>query len=164
MISLVDSQSNTIDAVAVAQRLVRTIMFSNQQFSLVFACCNSTIKQKQILSLLQEFSPVEVRHMRLPSSAEQLYTKIANNIASLQPQALMITGLESVTEISQLLVSANLMRDEFAKQFNFPIVLWLNDEILRKMIRLAPDFKDWSTTFRFDTPIDEQISHLPLSA
>ncbi|MEM7556956.1 MAG: hypothetical protein AAF378_23265 [Cyanobacteria bacterium P01_A01_bin.84] len=164
MISLVDSQSSTIDTIAFAQRLVRTVMFSSEQFSLVLACCNSGMKQKQILSMLEEFYPAEIMQMKLASDAKQLYTKIANRCTSIEPQALMVTGLESVIEINQLLISANLMRDEFAKQFNFPVILWVNDEIIRKMVRIAPDFKDWSTTFRFDAPLREQVSYLPLSA
>jgi hypothetical protein len=45
------------------------------------------------------------------------------------------------------------MRDEFRKQFQFPLVLWVNDEILRKLLLLAPDLKDWAaTTIRIDLP------------
>jgi len=56
-----------------------------------------------------------------------------------------------VVNIEELLVATNFVRDEFRKQFSFPLVLWVNQEILQKMIRLAPDFKNWTTTaIRFE--------------
>lgn len=149
MKSLVNSQDST----ASIQTLARTIQLSQGQFSLMLACCNSTVKQQQILRLLQEFSTVKHQEIQLPSSAETLYTTIANILGSTQPEAVIVTGLESVVAINQLLISTNQMRDELRKQFKFPLVLWVNDEILRKLVWLAPDLKNWAaSTIRFDVP------------
>ena len=174
MISSIDSPGNTANLTAVAQRLVRTIMFSKGQFSLLLARCNSITRQKQVLSLIQEFSPVEITELSLPYDAKTLYGSISSGLDSKflnsrlpqkkLPQGLMVTGLESVLNINQLIISANFMRDEFPKSYNFPIVIWVNDEISRKLIRLAPDFKNWSTTFRFDSPQDSLLEHQVLSA
>ena len=70
----------------------------------------------------------------------------------------MVRGLESVVAINQLIISTNIMRDEFRKQFRFPLVLWVNDEILCKLVWLAPDFKDWAaSTIRFDLPTNQLV-------
>lgn len=164
MIGSIDSPSNTVNITAVAQRLVRTIMFSKGQFSLLLARCNSTARQKQVLSLIQEFSPVEIAELSLPYNTETLISSIYSGLDSISPQGLMVTGLESVQDINQLMISANFMRDEFPKHYHFPIVLWVNDEILRKLIRLAPDLKNWSTTLRFDSLQDSLLEHQALSA
>lgn len=164
MIGSIDSPNGTVNITSVAQRLVRTIMFSKGQFSLLLARCNSNAKQKQILSLIREFSPVEIAELSLPNNAETLYNSIASGLDSRLPQGLMVTGLESVRDVNQLMISANFMRDEFPKHYNFPIVLWVNDEILRKLIRLAPDFKNWSTTIRFDSLQESLMEPQVLSA
>ncbi len=82
-----------------------------------------------------------------------------------QPDVLMVRGLESVIDINELIISTNLMRDEFRKQFHCPLVLWVNDEILRKLIWLAPDLKDWAaSTIRFDVPSNQSVEQQALSA
>ncbi len=56
----------------------------------------------------------------------------------------MVFGLETVTEINPLLSSANQVREEFQKQFHFPLVLWVNDEVQQKIRQIAPDFESWA--------------------
>jgi len=141
------------------------MMVSQGQFSLLLVCCNCNTKQQQVLSLLKEFSPVEIKEVLLPPSAETLYTTLTNILGSTQPEALIVRGLESVTAINQLIVSTNLMRDELRKQFHFPLVLWVNDEILRQIIWLAPDLKNWAaSTIRIDLPNDQLIERHAVTA
>jgi hypothetical protein len=74
---------------------------------------------------------------------------------------LLILGLESVQEIDHLLTSTNLVRDDFRKDFHFPLVLWVNDRILQKLTRLAPDFKTWAaTTIRFEMAVPDLMASL----
>ncbi len=151
MISLINSQDSKINVTTATQRLTRAIMLSRGQFSLLLACCNCMNNQEQLLSLVKEFASVEITEILLPPSAETLYTTIASKIGSTQPNALMVRGLESVVAINQLIISTNMMRDELSKKLQCPLVLWVNDEILRKLVWLAPDLKDWAaTTIRFD--------------
>ncbi|MDJ0732866.1 MAG: hypothetical protein QNJ47_02075 [Nostocaceae cyanobacterium] len=165
MIGLINSQHSKVNPTDAAKRLARAIMLSQGQFSLLLACCNSSSQQERALSLLAEFSPVTIKEILISPSAETLYTTIANTIGSNQPEALMVRGLESVVGINQLITSTNMMRDEFGKRFNFPLILWVNDEIVRKLIWLAPDLKDWAaTTIRFDLPSHELIEMTALSA
>jgi len=151
MISLIDSQKSAANDTAVVQRLARAIALSDGEFSLLLACCNSVGKQEQVLSLLKEFSTADIQKIVLSPKVETLYTNVVSALGSAQPDALVIRGLESVKQINQLIISTNFMRDEFAKQFKFPLILFVNEEILRKLIWLAPDLKDWAAcTLRFE--------------
>ncbi|MBF2066787.1 MAG: hypothetical protein IGS39_20565 [Calothrix sp. C42_A2020_038] len=154
MIGIVKSQrESTVNSTAAIKTLARSIMVASGDFSLLIACCNSTARQQDVVSLLYEFSPVNIKEIVLPPTVDTLYSTITTNLGSTQPEALMIRGLEFVVSINQLIVSTNLMRDELRKQFNFPFVLWVNDDILRRLVWLAPDLKDWAAcTIRFDTP------------
>ncbi len=164
MISLVNSQNSTVNSTAAIQRLARAIMMSDGQFSLVLACCNSIKRQQEILSWLKEFSSADIQEILLPSSAKTLYTTLSTTLDASEPEALIVRGLESVVEINQLLISTNLMRNEFRKRFQFPLVLWVNDEILRKLVWLAPDLKDWAaSTIRFDVPNNHSVDPTALS-
>ncbi|PLZ99172.1 hypothetical protein CEN50_08335 [Fischerella thermalis CCMEE 5268] len=152
MINLIKTQDDNTSTTAAIARLARAITLSQGQFSLLLVCYNSSNKQ-QLMSLLNEFLPIAIAQLSLPASAQTLYTTIAGAIGSNHPEALIVDGLESVVAINQLIISTNLMRDEFRKQFQFPLVLWVNDEILRKLLLLAPDLKDWAaTTIRIDLP------------
>jgi hypothetical protein len=132
--------------------LARAIALSDGEFSLLLVCCNSTNKQEQILSLLQEFSMADIQEVVLSRKAKTLYTNVVSALGSAQPDALVVRGLESVEAINELIISTNLIRDQFAKQFKFPLILFVNEEVLRKLIWLAPDLKDWAaSTFRFQT-------------
>lgn len=161
MIGLIDSQNGNTNNTTVVQRLARAIMLSDGEFSLLLACCNSVEKQEQILSVLKEFLTVNIKNVTLSPKVETLYTNVVCALGPIQPEALVVRGLESVEAINQLIISTNLMRDEFAKQFKFPLVLFVNEEILRKLVWLAPDLKDWAaSTFRFETSSDPRVSEL----
>jgi hypothetical protein len=158
MISLSNSEKGTASSTAATKRLARAIMVSGGEFSLILACCNYVERQQQVLNVLTEFSSADIHEILLSSVTDTLYTAITTGIGATQPEALMIRGLESVVDINQLIISTNIMRDEFRKQFRFPLVLWVNDEILRKLVWLAPDFKDWAaSTIRFDLPQNQFI-------
>ena len=165
MISLVGSSDSTVNITTATKRLARGIAISQGQFSLLLACCNSANRQQELMSLLMEFSPVKINEIWLPPSTETLYTTIHRFLGGNQPSSLSIRGLESITTINQLIISTNLLGDEFPKQFQFPFVLWINDDILRNLIWLAPDLKDWAaTTIRFDTPSQQLVEQQVLIA
>ncbi|MEH2115751.1 hypothetical protein [Nostoc sp.] len=167
MISLSNSENSTVSSIAATKRLARAMMVSGGEFSLLLACCNCVQRQEQVLNLLTEFSSADIHEVLLSPTADKLYTAITTEIGATQPDALMVRGLESVVAINQLIISTNIMRDEFRKQFRFPLVLWVNDEILSKLVWLAPDFKDWAaSTIRFDVPNNQLVEseHQAISA
>jgi len=126
--------------------LVRAITFSQGQFSLILVRCNYEALRARIMPRLRELCPVPIRELVLPESVKTLYTTIQAELGSQTPKALMVFGLESVSAIDQVLTSTNQVREEFRKNFPFPLILWVNDVVLQKLIQLVPDFESWATT------------------
>jgi len=129
--------------------LIRALRLSQGYFSFILVNCNSLALRQQIVDRLQANCAVKPWQLFLPESATTLYRTIAAEVDGEQPPALMILGLESVHAIDRLLVSTNLLCSEFSKKFSFPVVFWVTDEILRKIIRTAPDLYNRMTTIRF---------------
>jgi WD40 repeat protein/tetratricopeptide (TPR) repeat protein len=124
--------------------LARAIAYSRGRFSLILVRCNYATLQQVMLQRLRELCSFEIRELVLPESAKTLYTAIKEELGTDVPSALMVLGLEAVTELDDLLSATNNVRDEFRKTFSFPLVLWVNDEVLQKLLRLAPDFNSWT--------------------
>lgn len=129
--------------------LIRAIHLSQGYFSFVLVNCNSLDLRQQIVDRLQVTCTHKPQQLLLSKSATTLYTTISAEVDSEPPPALMILGLESVESIDRLLSSTNLVCSEFSKKFAFPIVFWVTDELLRKIIRTAPDLYSRMTTIRF---------------
>ena len=129
--------------------LIRALRISQGYFSFVLVNCNSLALRQQIVDRLQATSAQKPQQLLLPESATTLYTTIAAEVDGEPPPALMILGLESVESIDRLLLSTNLVCSEFSKKFAFPVVFWVTDELLRKIIRTAPDLYNRMTTIRF---------------
>jgi WD40 repeat protein len=139
--------------------LGRAISLSNGQFSVVLVCCNYRVLQEQILQQLAEkfLGTHQIQKVVLPHNARTLYTSIHLQMLTdeQQPSALMVLGLELVDGIDDLLSSINQIRDEFRKRHPFPMIVWVNDQVLQKVVRLAPDFASWAATpirFEMTTP------------
>ena len=147
--------------------LVRSIAMSQQQFSLILVRCNYEQLRQQIAQRLREASPVPIQDLVLPASVKTLYTTLLSRTfqEGYSPvgsaSALMVFGLETVVAIDELMASTNQVRDEFRKNFSCPVILWVTDEIVTKMIRLAPDFKSSAAaTIKFEMAVDELINFL----
>lgn len=138
--------------------LVRAIRLSQGQFSLILLHCNYTGLQREIGRWLQ--TQFAIREISLEPSVERLYTTIDLKLQGDQPPAVMVFGLEGVTAIDQLLNSSNQVRENFRNSFSFPMLLWINDKLLKKMIRLVPDIWSWTTRFRFSMTPDELVVFL----
>ncbi len=137
-------------APASLRRLERAIFLSRGEFSLILVCCDYSPLRAQILQYLEEVFAGKIHHLVIPPSAQQFYTHIQKTLPIVPPQALMVFGLEAVEDIDILLSSTNLVRNQFGQCFSFPLVLWVNDEIIAKLVRFAPDFKSWAgSTIRF---------------
>ncbi|MFN6517657.1 MAG: eIF2A-related protein [Nostoc sp. CreGUA01] len=130
--------------------LGRAIALSNGQFSLVLVSCNYRVLQEEMLQRLEEISSglYHIQKVVLPHNARSLYTTIHLQLVTSNqpPSALMILGLELVDGLDDFLRSINHIRDEFRKRHPFPIIVWMNDEVLQKVVRLAPDFASWAAT------------------
>ncbi|NJL09499.1 MAG: hypothetical protein HC908_02645, partial [Calothrix sp. SM1_7_51] len=123
--------------------------------------CNYSSLQQRIVESLHQISSVKIAEINLPKSITTLCTTLLTELGdSQQPNALMVFGLESVENLDTVLTSANQVREEFRKNFSFPLLLWVNDQILSKFILLATDLENWSTTIEFSISDDELVALL----
>lgn len=130
--------------------LIRSIALSKGQFSLIVVRCNYVSLQAIALQHLQDLPEVGLQTLSLPASATNLQSAIekffSQNPGQASPSCLAILGLETVATLDKLLQSANQLRDGFRRQYPFPILLWVNDDVLQQLIRFAPDFKSWAAS------------------
>lgn len=142
------------------QTLVRTITLSQGEFSLILLRCNYAALRQRMVQRLHQLSPVHIHKITLPASVKTLYTNIREQLGDEQPPALMIFGLETVKDVGTVLTSANQVREEFRKNFPFPILLWVNDSVLQQFLPLATDLENWATIIEFQNPTDELVNFL----
>ncbi|MFM6129268.1 MAG: hypothetical protein ACKPBV_11095 [Sphaerospermopsis kisseleviana] len=145
------------------QELIRIITHSKNQFVLVIAHCNYTDLQERVIQDLKTKLELDVniQELHLAPSTESLYQAIKREAQLLELKlgkdksfALMVSGLRLVSDLDNVLNATNHIREEF-RNFSFPVVLWIDDEILTKLIRSVPDFYSWATTIKFDKTSDE---------
>ncbi|MBU7585771.1 MAG: hypothetical protein KAF91_23305 [Nostoc sp. TH1S01] len=146
------------------QELNWAIATSGGEFSLILALCNATSVRRRLMQTLQASSEVEIQEIVLDKSVKTIYQTIQNSIRQPHPQALVVSGLESVNNLEQVLITANQVREEFRKNFHFPLVLWVTDEVLQKLIRVAPDLHSWSTTVEFAIASADLINFIEQTA
>ncbi|MBD2437711.1 eIF2A-related protein [Nostoc sp. FACHB-110] len=146
------------------QELNWAIATSGGEFSLILALCNATSVRRRLMQTLQASSEVEIQEIVLDKSVKTIYQTIQNSIREQHPQALVVSGLESVNHLEQVLITANQVREEFRKNFHFPLVLWVTDEVLQKLIRVAPDLHSWSTTVEFAIASADLINFIEQTA
>ena len=115
-----------------------------KQFALHFLECNYVSLREEEMEKLRALCEIPLTSFMVASDATNLYTGIQVQVAREVPQALMILGLESVTNLEQLLQATNFAREEFRKNCPFPVVIWVNREISQKLALLAGDFKNWA--------------------
>ena len=126
------------------KRLNRAIKLSQGRFSLLFVCSNQAQLQAGIRQQLSLSCDCTICDLVLSPFTKTLYTAIKTVSEQECFCALMVFGLESVVNLDELLVAANHVRDNFKKSFAFPIVLWVTNDVLRKLMRRAPDFNSWA--------------------
>ena len=143
----VDTRKETVE---INDRSLKTLdraitLSMGRKFSLILVRCNySHLRQTILQKLGEQHPPLGYRELELPHSAQELFDIIKGEVEHEQPPALMILGLEQVNYLDNLLTATNQVRDKFRKHFQFPLVLWVTDEVLEKLSRLAPDFFTWA--------------------
>ena len=131
--------------------LCRLLRFSQGEFELILAVCNSTRQRQGLVQQLRQQCTVPFAEITLAPSTTTLFTTLRSYIGDPPPAALMVYGLDGVHDRHHLLTATNQIREEF-RQFPFPLVLWLTDDGLRQLIRTASDFYTWANTVTFATP------------
>ncbi|MFM7408870.1 MAG: eIF2A-related protein [Cuspidothrix sp.] len=133
--------------------LYRAITFSKNQFSVILVCCNyqflHDLIQQELVTMGWESESFQT--INLHKKTTSLYATIQSQLTITNPAGLIIVGFESVDSIDDLWRSINQVRDEFRKSYSIPMIFWINDDILQKIWRLAPDFASWAATpIRFE--------------
>ncbi|MDJ0701984.1 MAG: AAA family ATPase [Leptolyngbyaceae cyanobacterium MO_188.B28] len=141
------------------EELCRLLRFSQGEFELILAVCNSTQHRRALVDQLRQRCPVPFDEITLNPTSPTLFTTLRHQIADPPPQALMVYGLDGVQNRDQVLIATNQIREEF-RQFPFPLVLWLTDDSLKQLIRTAPDFYTWGNSITFETPPEFFLSFL----
>ncbi|MEM9244662.1 MAG: hypothetical protein AAGA67_02805 [Cyanobacteria bacterium P01_F01_bin.153] len=122
--------------------LLRTIRNQSGEFALIIALCNSpTVQREQILRLRHSCSG-NLPELELSPSAKTLCSTIRSHRSVLNPghtQALMVTGLDQVEALDDLLAATNNAVNALVRQVPYPLVLWMNNRVFRRLVRCAPD-------------------------
>ncbi len=142
------------------QQLAWGIEASVGQFKLILARCNYVSWRDRLIQRLGEICEVEIRLLVVQQSRRTLYTAIREEFGEEVPACVMIVGLETVQDLAVMLTSANQVREEFRKNFAFPLVLWIDDQIYKQLIQLAPDLESWAITRNFAIAKHDLISLL----
>ncbi|MEH1768738.1 MAG: nSTAND1 domain-containing NTPase [Nostoc sp.] len=151
------SEDNHVNSERSLQQLAWAIESSAGQFKLILARCNYGSLRDRLISRLREICQVEIRVLVVQQSNRTLYTVIREEFGEETPACVMVVGLESVQNLSVMLTSANQVREEFRKNFAFPLVLWIDDEIYKQLIQFAPDLESWATTRDFAISTQELV-------
>ena len=141
------------------RQMIRTLEFSKGHFSLILAHCNYAGLRRQIVRDFRQLSDTAIREIELPDSVTTLYSFIQSELKGEIIEAMSVSGLEAVKSVDRVLAATNLVREEFRKNFPFPVILWMDDHVLNRFVRVAPDFRSWSgSPVRFE-PDDQALLH-----
>ncbi|AFY80852.1 eIF2A-related protein [Oscillatoria acuminata] len=140
--------------------LIWALEMSLGQFKLMLVRCNyDTLRELQVQQLHRACS-LNIREIVLEPTVKQVYSTLGDRLGGETPDALMVFGLESSTALEAVLTSLNQVRDEFRKNYPFPVVFWINDEVSVQLTRLAPDFESWASLTQFEIVPTDLLSAL----
>ncbi|MBE9215304.1 ATP-binding protein, partial [Plectonema cf. radiosum LEGE 06105] len=142
------------------EELAWTLEASRGEFKLILARCNYLRLRSRLMKRLRKLTDVDIRILNLKRTDKTLYGTIAEEVKDNPPDALMVFYLESVHNLKQMLSATNQVREEFRKQFHFPVILWVTDEVLPQLVRSASDFESWATTTEFAIATSELTATL----
>ena len=112
-------------------------------FRLYLALCDDDeFVQEAHNIILNEYNK-SVQWLSFPSDNRFLFSFLENNIDC--SKVTIVNGLKDNLDIETVLVTMNVIRETFYK-FNLPIILWVDESIMAKFIKVAPDFYNCSGT------------------
>ena len=118
------------------------LKYSNH-FRLYLALCNDdSFIQESHNIILNEYNK-SVQWLSFPSDNRFLFSFLENNIDC--SKVTIVNGLKDNLNIDTVLATMNVIRETFYK-FNLPIILWVDEYIMAKFIKVAPDFYNCSGT------------------
>ncbi|MBD2355121.1 ribosome assembly protein 4 [Tolypothrix sp. FACHB-123] len=146
------------------QQLAWAIEASVGQFKLILARCNYSNLRDRLINQLRAICRTEISILVIRESNRTLYSAISEEFSAQLPACLMVVGLDSVKDLPQMLTSANQVREEFRKHFPFPLVLWINDEVHKQLMQIAPDLESWAITRNFTISKQDLVNFVQITA
>lgn len=141
------------------ESLAWAIAMSEGKFSLTWVHCNYADLRQQMVRRLRKRYP-DIKVIVLDPSVKKFYTTLREQLGNEKPQALIVLGLESVRDIKELLSSLNSVREEFRKHFHFPLMICIDNLMVRQLMRLASDFYSWGTLTELAPTPEELLKNL----
>lgn len=121
------------------------------QFSLILARANYSQLRQFLIAELQE--TLKFQRVTLSPLGPGLRQAIVQQTAETQPELVLVTGLEQLSELSSSLKAANQERHQWPHTFKYPLVLWVNDAEIQQLSQDAPDFQRLAAApIRFEYP------------
>ena len=124
------------------QWLLRTIRNQGGEFALIIVLCNSIPEQHRQIKLLRREFAGNLPELKLQPTAQTLCSAIRHQRSNLNPghpQALMVTGLDKVEALDDLLAATNNAVNALVRNIPHPLVLWMDNRAFRRLVRCAPD-------------------------
>ncbi|MCT7988621.1 nSTAND1 domain-containing NTPase [Laspinema olomoucense] len=140
--------------------LIWALEMSQGQFKLMLVRCNYITLRHMLVQQLHRECSLNVREMILEPTVKQVYSTLGEHLGDETPDALMVFGLESVIALDAVLTSLNQVREEFRKNYPFPVIFWINDQVSVQLTRLAPDFESWGSLTHFAIAPTDLLSAL----
>jgi tetratricopeptide (TPR) repeat protein len=118
--------------------LARSITVSQGRFALMLVRCNYTALRHRLAQQIKVTCPVQIQELTLPRSPNNLWQPMANATAHQKQRALMVYGLEDVDNLAELLANLEADQGELSGRCQMPVVLWLTEDSLSMLVKLAP--------------------------
>jgi hypothetical protein len=148
------------------QQLAQAMALSRGQFKLILVRCNyGDVCQRwseELTQTCQDQHQFSLTAAHLPPHAQNLVQAI-QAIEPFPPDGLQLLGLNQLADVRQFLANSNQIRDRLRRNCPFPIAIWLDDNSLKQMLKVANDLHSWTTSKHFSlTPDDlqQQLRHL----
>ncbi|WP_204102551.1 MULTISPECIES: hypothetical protein [Spirulina sp. CCY15215] len=127
------------------------------EFNIIVVRCNSATLRKRLEQRLRSQSKLDITEIELEPTTTALYGILHTQFSQNQPQVLMVSGFENITNLESVLAGTNQIREELRKNFPIPVVWWVNDRVISKIRRVAPDLESWITTVEFELSENDLI-------
>ncbi|NEQ53288.1 MAG: hypothetical protein F6K11_24660, partial [Leptolyngbya sp. SIO3F4] len=123
---------------------------SQGEFKLLLARCNYLRLRRGLIAELRQRCVTELTTVVLKPTDQTLYTTLKTTLGDATPGAVMVTGLERLNNLDEVLAATNKVREEFRRNCPYPLVLWVTDDVQRQLSAYANDFESWgvSTVFK----------------
>lgn len=122
---------------------LKFILKYSNRFRLYLALCNDDSFIKEAHNIILNDYNQSVQWLSFPSDNQYLFSFLENNMNG--SKVTIVNGLKDNTKIDTVLSTMNVIRETFYT-LNSPVIVWVNDYIMGRFIKVAPDFYNCSGT------------------